>query len=201
MMRIIGGEAKGRRITLKKAFLKKDATPLRPTSAKVRKAIFDIVRDRIENCSFLDLYAGSGAVGMEALSRGASQVVFVDDSPLRVNTIKEIIHSIGFGIRAQVFRCSAALFIEKLSRKDKISFDIVFVDPPYGSQELDEIMPLLDKKDIISDNGLLIVEHPSKKTAMPSEVGNLALVKQYKYGDTSLSLYVKTASMNSEAQV
>lgn len=201
MMRIIGGEAKGRRIAFKKAFLKKDATPLRPTSAKVRKAIFDIIRGRIENSSFLDLYAGSGAVGMEALSRGASQVVFVDDSTLRANAIKEMIHSIGFGSRARVFRCSAALFIQKLSRKDKISFDIVFADPPYGSQELDEIMPLLDKKDIISVNGILIVEHPSKKTVMPSEVGNLRLTKQYKYGDTSLSLYTKKAFMNSETKV
>lgn len=200
MIRIIGGEAKGRRIAFKKSFSKKDAVPLRPTSAKVRKAIFDIIGDRIENSSFLDLYAGSGAVGMEALSRGASQVVFVDDSPLRANAIKDIIRSIGFGDRSEVFRCSTALFIEKLNRKDKISFDIVFVDPPYGSQELDEIMPLLDKKDIISDNGILIVEHPSKKTVMPSEVGNLRLTKQYKYGDTSLSLYTKKAFMNSETK-
>lgn len=200
MIRIIGGAAKGRRIALKKAFLKKDAIPLRPTSAKVREAIFGIIKERIETCSFLDLYAGSGAVGIEALSRGASHVIFVDDSSLRVNAIKEIIHLLGFDDRAQAFRYRAELFIEKLSREDKMSFDIVFADPPYGSQELDEIIPLLDKKNIISNNGLLIVEHSSKKTGMPSEVGNLGLTKQYKYGDTSLSFYIKRASINSEAQ-
>lgn len=195
MMRIIAGEAKGRRIALKKAFSKRDAMPLRPTSAKVREAIFDIIKGRIENCSFLDLYAGSGSVGIEALSRGASHVVFVDDSPLRVDAIKAITRSIGFGGRVQVFRRSAVLFIQKLNREDKMSFDIVFADPPYGSQELDEIMPLLDKKDVISNNGLFIAEHPSKKTGMPSEVGNLQLTKQYKYGDTSLSFYTKKPSI------
>jgi len=198
MLKIIGGNAKGRRIGLKKSFSKKDACPLRPTSAKVRKAIFDIIQDRICNASFLDLYAGSGAVGIEALSRGSSRVVFVDASPLRGRAIKEMLQDIGFGDRAQVFRGSAKSFIEKLSNMEEKYFDIIFADPPYGSQELDEIIPLLDKKDIISDNGILIVEHSSKRPAMPAMIGNLRLLKQYKYGDTKLSLYMKSGSVGSD---
>lgn len=191
MIRIIGGNSKGRRIAFKKTFSKKDSIPLRPTSAKVRKAIFDIIGDRIKNASFLDLYAGSGAVGIEALSRGAYSVVFVDESVSRVKAIKEIIASLGLDSKTEVIRCSVKSFISNLKRKDKISFQIVFIDPPYDSNELEEIMPLLDKKDMILDGGLVIVEHSSKKVNMPSEIGKLKLVKQYKYGDTTLSLYIK----------
>ncbi len=192
MIRIIGGESKGRKIAFKKTFSKKDTIPLRPTSAKVRKAIFDIIGKRIENATFLDLYAGSGAVGIEALSRGASNVFFIDESIERVNAIKDIIVSLGFDSRSKILQSSAERFIKNLKRQDKISFEIVFVDPPYTSDELDKIMPLFDKKDIISDNGLLIIEHSSKKTDLPPEIGKLLLIKQYKYGDTSLSLYRKS---------
>lgn len=191
MIRIIGGESKGRRIAFKKTFSKKDSIPLRPTSAKVRKAIFDIIGDRIKNASFLDLYAGSGAVGIEALSRGAYSVVFVDESVSRVKAIKEIIASLGLDSKTEVIRCRVKSFISNLKREDKMSFQIVFIDPPYDSNELEEIMPLLDKKDMILDGGLVIVEHSSKKVNMSSEIGKLKLVKQYKYGDTTLSLYIK----------
>lgn len=194
-MRIIGGQAKGRRLGIKKASFKMSSQPLRPTSAKVRKALFDILKDRVMHSSFLDLYAGSGAIGVEALSRGASFVVFIDDSFIRTSAIKEMVNAIGFDKRAQIFKEKALSYINKISNTGARQFDIVFADPPYASKELDEIILLLGKGNLISDKGVLIVEHSSKKTDIPLTVGNLKLSKQYKYGDTTLSLFIKTSNL------
>ncbi len=219
-MRISAGAAKGRKVIFKKAFIKKgDADELRPTSAKVRQAIFNIIGGRIINAMFLDLYAGTGAVGIEALSRGAGKTVFVDDNSLRVNVIKEVLEKFGFKNRAKVVKDKASSYI----KKSEFIFDIIFVDPPYASDEINTILPLIDETDILSDNGVVIAEHSSKKTpplhppllrgeskgGVPlnkggtkggcapldkwraREGGSLRLIKTYKYGDTSLTLYRK----------
>jgi 16S rRNA (guanine(966)-N(2))-methyltransferase RsmD len=186
-MRISGGAAKGRRLGLRKAFVKKgEAGELRPTSAKVRQAIFNILGDRIIDAKFLDLYAGTGAVGIEALSRGAGKVFFVDDNSLRISIIKELIEKFGFKDRAKVVKERASNFI----KKSEYVFDIIFVDPPYDSGELDMVLPLIDGRSILGDNGVVIAEHSSKKR-MLSEIGSLRLIKTYKYGDTTLTLYRK----------
>src|SRR5208283_1104905 len=104
-MRISGGTAKGRKVGIKKAFLRReDGDALRPTPAKVRAAVFNILSGRIEDSVFLDLYAGTGAVGIEALSRGAGRVVFVEEDRLRVNIIKEFVARFGFGEKTLVVR-------------------------------------------------------------------------------------------------
>ncbi|MEW6740957.1 MAG: 16S rRNA (guanine(966)-N(2))-methyltransferase RsmD [Nitrospirota bacterium] len=194
-MRISGGTAKGRKVGFKKAFLKKgEEDELRPTSAKVRQAIFNILGDRIIDAAFLDLYAGTGAVGIEALSRGAKKTVFVDDSSLRVNIIKDLIEKFGFKDRAVVIKDDAKHFLRKITPNSKLqtqdSFDIIFVDPPYASGELDIVLPLIDERGILGDNGIVIAEHSSKKKLL-SEIGSLKLIKTYKYGDTLLSFYKK----------
>jgi 16S rRNA (guanine966-N2)-methyltransferase len=196
-MRISGGIAKGRRVGPRKAFVKKSkAGELRPTSAKVRQAIFNILGDKIIGASFLDLYAGTGAVGIEALSRGAKKTVFVDDNSLRVNIIKELIEKFGFKDRAVVIKDKTLNFL----RKTEFIFDIIFVDPPYASGEIDVVLPLIDDCNILRDNGIVIAEHSSKKTPPFTspldkggirEVGSLRLIKTYRYGDTSLTLYRK----------
>jgi 16S rRNA (guanine(966)-N(2))-methyltransferase RsmD len=196
-MRISGGIAKGRRVGLRKSFVKKgEEDELRPTSAKVRQAIFNIIGDRIIDASFLDLYAGTGAVGIEALSRGAGKTVFVDDNSLRVNVIKEVLEKFGLKNRAKVIKDKASNYI----KKSEFVFDIIFVDPPYASDEINTILPLIDETDILSDNGVVIAEHSSKKTppfTSPLDkggirgTGNLRLIKTYRYGDTSLTLYRK----------
>lgn len=186
-MRISGGIAKGRKVGLRKAFVKKgEEDELRPTSAKVRQAIFNILGDRIIDAAFLDLYAGTGAVGIEALSRGAGKVFFVDDNSLRISIIKEFLEKFGFKDRAKVVKDKASNFI----KKSESVFDIIFVDPPYASGELDMVLPLIDERGILGDNGVVIAEHSSKKRLL-SEIGSLRLIKTYKYGDTSLSLYKK----------
>ncbi|MBI5213405.1 MAG: 16S rRNA (guanine(966)-N(2))-methyltransferase RsmD [Nitrospirae bacterium] len=196
-MRISGGAAKGRKVGVKKVFVQKgEGDKLRPTSAKVRQAIFNIIGDRIIDSAFLDLYAGTGAVGIEALSRGAGRVVFIETNSIRVGSIKEFAGRFGFKDRSVIVKDNAANFIKKAG----YIFDIIFVDPPYASGELDAILPLIDEKSILRDNGIVIAEHSCKKAppfTSPLDkggtkgVGSLKLIKNYKYGDTALSLYRK----------
>jgi len=191
-MRISGGIAKGRR-TAPQKILKKNATGemLRPTSAKVREAVFDILRDMIEGATFLDLYAGTGTVGLESLSRGAHKAFFVEPDDLRFRIIKKSISEFGFPNKAFVIKGRAYEFIKKW-RPEKERFDIIFVDPPYQSDEVDTILPLIGQMDILSEGGRIIVEHFFKRK-MPDKAGTLVFLKNYRYGDSMLTFYVKAA--------
>lgn len=184
-IRISGGVVKGKRIKYRKAYSRGDR--LRPTSSKVREAIFDILRERIIGSTFVDLYAGSGSVGIEALSRGAGQVIFVETNLLRIKVIEQLVSEFGFKDRARIIRASAYNFIEKEGRQGN-SYDIIFLDPPYQSEELMKVLPLIGKTGVIKPDGTVIAEHFSKK-ALPEEIEGLRIVKSYRYGDTALSIY------------
>lgn len=189
-MRISGGSAKGRKVILKKAFLQKsDADELRPTSGKVREAIFNILGPRITDSRFLDLYAGTGAVGLEALSRGAAEAVFVDISSHRVKLIRDLAGRFGLGERACIAQADAVSFLHR----NEMSFDIIFVDPPYASDEITRILPLIDSDDVLNPDGTIIIEH-AKKITLPERLEHAILKKCYKYGDTMLSLFRKEPS-------
>lgn len=187
-MRISGGVAKGRNIGTKKAISKKvEDSELRPTSSKVREALFDIIRDKVSEASFLDLYAGTGAVGIEALSRGARNAVFVESDLLRAKLINNLLMEFSLKDKAKVVKMSACDFILGEGRRGH-KYDIVFVDPPYHSEELMKILPLIGRGDILEAAGIVVVEHFSKIT-LPDIIGDIVSVKHYKYGDTTLSLY------------
>ncbi len=190
-MRISGGLAKGKRISTKKLFSqssKKDEE-LRPTSSKVREALFDIIRDRIEGASFVDLYAGTGTVGLEALSRGAGKAVFVEPNRLRSKAIKENAVKLGFGEKVTVVERKAQEFLKKASVEKK-RFDIFFVDPPYFSEEIMKTLPMIGEKGLLNDKGTVIVEHFFKRKLLEA-VGELKMIKSYRYGDTMLTIYTK----------
>lgn len=178
-MRIIGGEARGRRI-------KSPPGRVRPTSDRVREALFSILRNRIEGSFFLDLFAGSGAVGLEALSRGASQVVFVEDNPARAKAIRSHVGEFGWTERATISRLRADRFLDSTTR----SFDTVFVDPPYHTGQMEAIIPHLLSSMALGPGTLLVLEHP---TSVPVELVDkqLQYVKTYIYGDTTLSLFTR----------
>lgn len=187
-MRITAGTAKGRRIGFSKAFLRQDETDeLRPTSAKVREAIFDIIRNELSGALFLDLYAGAGGVGIEALSRGAGNVVFVESNGLRVNMINHLLSEFGFKEQGKVIKSKAYEFIKRESEK-RIKYDIIFLDPPYQSDELMKVLPVIGEGNVLKGSGVVILEHFSK-TGVPETVKSLKTVKKYKYGDTMLTLY------------
>lgn len=188
-MRISAGQLKGRKIELKKVPGKVDMDDLRPTSSKVREALFDILRNDITGASFLDLYAGTGTVGFEALSRGASRTCFVEHEKGAAKEISQYIGKMGLGSMAEVFTGTAERFLKK-TEVAGMTFDIIFADPPYASDELEKVLPLIDGGDILAPGGCLVVEHASKKN-IPSPCRDLRPVKNYKYGDTMLTLYRK----------
>jgi 16S rRNA (guanine(966)-N(2))-methyltransferase RsmD len=192
-MRIITGKYKGRVIKIPK--------DIRPTQNKVRKAVFDILGD-LEGLSFLELYAGSGAIGLEALSQGAREAVFVEKNIRCCEVIKGNLKSAGL-VDVRVFRMDALEAVEKLSREGK-RFDIIFFDPPYYSGTASPVrgrssrclisdgakktLQTLSQYDILSPNGFIIAQHLNKDN-LPAELGVLHLFRQAQYGDTVLSLY------------
>ncbi len=186
-MRISAGTAKGRKISYKKASAVKGQDRLRPTSAKVREAIFDILGDKIIDSTFVDLYAGTGSVGIEALSRGAGHVTFVENNLLRIRLINQLIDEFGFHEKASVVKTEAYDFVEKQAKKD-IAYDIIFLDPPYQLEELMKVLPLIGKTGILRPDGIVIAEHFSKRR-LPEEIEGLSLIRTYRYGDTTLSLF------------
>lgn len=187
-MRISGGVAKGRRIGFRKAFSRKDeGDELRPTSAKVREALFDILRNDLKGASFLDLYAGTGGVGIEALSRAAAKVTFVESNKLRVMLIERLTSEFGFKDRSKVVNMNARDFVMKEAGRGR-RYDIIFLDPPYYSGELMKILPIIGEGEILEDGGTVIAEH-FFKTKLPEEIGGLRRAKSYHYGDTTLTLY------------
>jgi 16S rRNA (guanine(966)-N(2))-methyltransferase RsmD len=188
-LRISAGQLKGRKIGVKKAPGKGEREDLRPTSSKVREALFDILRNDVRGSSFLDLYAGTGAVGFEALSRGASRTCFVEHDRTAAKEISQHISKLGLDAMTEVFTGTAAHFLKR-TEVAEVTFDIIFADPPYASDEIEKILPLIDGGDMLAPEGCLIVEHPSKRT-ITAPCKTLSAVKNYKYGDTMLTLYRK----------
>jgi len=187
-MRISGGSARGRRIGFRKAFSHSDEEDeLRPTSAKVREALFDIIRKELPGAVFLDLYAGTGAVGIEALSRGAAKAVLVDANILRTGIARRLLSEFRFGDKGRVVSGKAFDFVRRETEKGQ-KYDIIFLDPPYRSEELMKILPLIGVGRLVRAGGMVIAEH-FFKTKLPAAVGGLRLVRAYKYGDTMLTVY------------
>lgn len=178
-MRIISGKYRGRIIKLPKK--------IRPTQDKVRKALFDILSD-IKGLSFLELFAGSGAVGLEALSQGAKEVVFAEKDRRCVEKIKQNLSVLGFS-GSRVLGLAASEAIKQLDQAGG-KFDIVFLDPPYYQDVAKKTLQTLVSYDILADNALVVVQH-FKKDSLPDKLGVLNLFRQSRYGDTVLSFYNK----------
>jgi 16S rRNA (guanine966-N2)-methyltransferase len=182
-MRIIGGEVKGRRLLCPKG------GAVRPTADKVREALFDILGEKIAEAEFLDLYAGTGGVGIEALSRGATAVTLVEQNPQAVRFINTNLSHCGFAERAELIASSANKAIPRLAAGGK-RFDIVFADPPYKGASIQESLRVLVDYDILKTNSLVIVEHDFRYSPAP-QMGKLALYRKYRYGHTILSFYAQ----------
>ena len=186
-MRLTGGSLKGKKINPKGLGKSSDHGALRATSSKVRESIFNIIGPSIKGAVFADIYAGSGTVGMEAMSRGAKRVYFIEADRKRARDLTGLLAHCGCGDRADIKAMDAAAFI-KYSEKAGLKLDIVFLDPPYGSGELDAVIPVLATGGALSNSAIVIAEH-SKREALPDESGCLRKQKEYRYGDTILTLY------------
>ncbi len=178
-MRISSGKSRGRKIAHDKS------RDLRPTSAKVREAVFNIVQRDIEGASFVDLFAGTGAVGIEALSRGAAEVTFVESKEKRTRALREVLESFGLSERSRIVTREAIAFLKGY---DGPGFDILFADPPYRYEGINELIRIIYNRNMVREGGTLIIEHASK-SALPRRIGNIVLRRRYHYGDTVLSRY------------
>lgn len=172
---------------------------IRPTTQKVKQALFNILGGRVKNAKILELFAGSGNLGIEALTRGAEKVVFVDNNPICIEAIRQNLKRWDFLPRPDVTsgRGKEAAEIKRLDFEKALSifarkkekFDLIFADPPYGQRLGEKILRKVSQCDILLANGLLIIEH-YKKEVLPQRAGRLVLERQKKYGDTVLSFYL-----------
>lgn len=181
-MRVIAGAAKGRPIRPVRG------GAVRPTADRVREALFSILADSVPGCGFLDLYAGTGAVGIEAISRGAAEAVFVESSPAVLEILRENLESTGCSSRARVL---AAPVIECLAggRLPAGRSGIVFADPPYASREGERVLDVLGSPGSpLAPGGVVVLEH-AWRTPPVEEAGRLRRVRTARYGDTALSFY------------
>lgn len=176
-MRVITGSARGRKlITL-------EGSDVRPTTDRVKEALFSIVQFDLPGAVVLDLFAGSGQLGIEALSRDASKAVFVDKSKKSIDIVAENISSVGFEERSRIVNMDSIDFL--CSTDDK--FDVAFLDPPYNCGILEKVLPVLAQH--MNQGGKVICEH-EKQLRLPEKIGSLYLKKIYKYGKIEVSQYV-----------
>jgi 16S rRNA (guanine966-N2)-methyltransferase len=179
-MRIIGGVFRGRLLHAPKG----DQT--RPSSSLVRKALFDICKNEIVDAEFLDLFAGSGAMGIEAISRGAKFCTFVDKSPLACRTIKQNIESLSIKDQTEVFCSPIERALETFKRKHR-RFSLIFLDPPYGKDLLPPILDKIVEFQLLAPLGKLFAEE-SVKTPIPQST-SLQFIAKRTYGDSILLEY------------
>lgn len=173
-LRVAGGEARGRRLKLPKN--------IRPTQGMVKQAIFNMVGPRIEGSRVLDLFAGSGALGIEALSRGAAEVTFVDQQPRGLAILRQNLDALGFKERARLVRSDVVRWLEA-SRDAVRSADFVFLDPPYDDAVLDRSLLVLDREVVAAT---VLAEH-SRRQQMPPLV-RLRVDRERRYGDTVVTV-------------
>ncbi|MBR5976465.1 MAG: 16S rRNA (guanine(966)-N(2))-methyltransferase RsmD [Clostridia bacterium] len=175
-MRVITGYARGMKLrTL-------DGLDVRPTTDQVKESIFSIIQFEVEGARVLDLFAGSGQLGIEALSRGAQSVVFVDKSRAAVNVVKENLEHTKLAEKA-IVRNEDSLGFLKLT---KDIFDIAILDPPYGQGLITEALGYLP--DVMSENGIIICE-TAKEETLPDTVSRFSNHKEYRYGKIKITVY------------
>jgi len=183
-MRVIGGKAKGRKLRYPKL---PSSKRLRPLTGQVKEALFNILAAEIPDSSFLDLFAGTGSVGIEALSRGARIAFFVEHDRKVAQTLRQNIELTGFSDRAEIY-CLDVMKALKVIDRGGGRFNVIFIGAPYGSPLLEESLKEIARINIIDEDGLVIAEHGSRDSILDS-YGKLTRFRDSRYGDTVLSFY------------
>ena len=183
-MRVIAGKFKGRQIVAPKGM------EVRPLSDRVKESLFGILRHEIVDANFLDLCAGSGNVGIEALSRNAGAVTFIDRNPLCIRTITRNLQKCGISKDDPQVTILYADALKGLAylKKHEAKFDIIFLGPPYHSEILLKSLKQISELGLSFQNSTIIAEH-HRKEYLPDEIHQLTLFRRERYGDTILSFY------------
>jgi 16S rRNA (guanine(966)-N(2))-methyltransferase RsmD len=180
-MRVISGKFKGRK-------LKSLAGPrIRPTSDRLKETLFNILRDRLPGATFLDCFAGSGAIGIEALSRGAQMVFFIENDSQAARLIDQNLAHCQITQAYKILRRPALAALEEFGQEGQ-AFDLIFVDPPYASDLYEPTLRTIARTGILQPDGLVVVEHFRKKT-LAETYGILRMYRTVAQGDSSLTFY------------
>jgi 16S rRNA (guanine966-N2)-methyltransferase len=189
-MRVIAGIYKGRRLkTL-------EGLRVRPTSDRLRETLFNILAPRIEEAHFADVCAGSGAVGIEALSRGARHVTFIESSLKAARTISENLRNCGIREGYRVINRDA---LRALKNMEKAQFDVIYFDPPYDSEIYTPVMWLIAKQELLAEGGVLIVEHRRQTPLLPN-YDRLRPYRQVAQGESLLTFFGVEAAEGSSVE-
>ncbi|MHA6484446.1 16S rRNA (guanine(966)-N(2))-methyltransferase RsmD [Paenibacillus sp. strain BS8-2] len=188
-MRVISGVAKGRPLK---------AVPgnhTRPTTDKVKEAIFSMIGPYFDGGAALDLFAGTGGLGIEAWSRGMERVIFVDREKLSIDIIRLNIAAAGAEQASEIYRNDAERALKALAKRG-LQFDLVFLDPPYKMTTMDTVMEELANKGMLSEDATIVVEHDAE-VSYPEEMTSFRQIRQAKYGDIAVSIYTYISDINS----
>lgn len=185
-MRISAGEHRGRRLKGPKG------TRTRPTSDLLRQAVFNVLGPRIQGARVLDLFAGTGSVGLDALSRGASTATFVEGDRRAVGTLRSNLESLNLAAHARVVTGDALRALKRLQAAGE-TFDCIFLDPPYAGDLAARCIEMLAPGTLLSDNGALVAQ-AFHKARLPDRAGLLRRIWHRRYGESSLTLYAKEAA-------
>ena len=180
-MRVITGTARGRKIKVP------EGLEIRPTTDMVKESVFNIIQFDIEGRRVLDMFAGTGQLGIEALSRGAASAVFVDRDQTAVKLVRENLKLTQLEANASVINADS---IEYLKRGEK--FDIVFMDPPYDTDLLNRSILVANEFDILKENGIIVCESKVEKP-MPELLEPYKKLREYKYGKIKITTYSRSA--------
>ncbi len=181
-IRIITGQLKGRKIPTIQGH------DIRPTSLRAREALFSILGSMIPGACVADLCAGSGAIGLEALSRGAKRVVFVEQNPMAGQVLLDTIKQFGMETESRVLIQDVTLAMQNPLLVGWQPFDLLYVDPPYRFEQSHTLLTQIEHANVVAKAGQIVYEHFSKTTP-PSAIGQWQLTRTAKYGDTSLTFY------------
>jgi 16S rRNA (guanine966-N2)-methyltransferase len=182
-MRIVAGTFRSRQLKSLKGL------SLRPTSDMLRESLFNILGPRIEGARLLDLFAGTGAIGMEALSRGAAFVAFVEKHSKTVRLIRENLASLEISSGIRVMLSDAKSAITRLEKESVAAFDFIFLDPPYANEsECLETLQVLDKSSLTTAATMIIAEH-HKSFEPPASLGRFERARMLRQGDAALTFY------------
>lgn len=176
-MRVITGIARGRRLVAP------EGLDVRPTADKVKEGIFSAIQFQIEGAYVLDLFAGSGQMGIEALSRGAKRAVFVDSSSKSISCVNENLRNTGLARQAEVITRDSYDYIKMTGQK----FDLIILDPPYRHSHINNLLPIAAKK--LAKGGCIICEY-EKEALLPETPEGLVIRKTYHYGKINVTIYV-----------
>ncbi|MBM7578388.1 16S rRNA (guanine(966)-N(2))-methyltransferase RsmD [Jeotgalibacillus terrae] len=180
-MRIISGDKRG--IHLQAV----PGTNTRPTTDKVKESIFNMIGPYFDGGVGLDLFAGSGNLGLEALSRGLDHMIFVDKDRKAFQTIKDNIGKCSYENQSEVYRNDAERALKAVAKRE-IQFKLIFLDPPYKNKQIDTYLTFINEQEMLSNTGIVMCEHDANTTT-PEVNGDFIRVKYEIYGTTGISIY------------